>query len=347
MRVIDYFKFNIADKVKFKDTKNYLDYMLQDLGLYYKEISFRFEEYLCKIDKLVNKYPNLEKYRCEDQRFRKEVLSNFMTGYKNADKEDWNSIFEIASKVPRGFNILPIISFEQIDWFDLCSDDDIDENSITIRREYDDGNKYNTVTIDIDVTTDGKPRDTADLLKKLEPYLGSPIYKGRNCIFEEEEKIKYKKYQEECRHLLDERLKEVDDRKIQKDSDHFDTPFVPNLADKKKIKAAFKNTDFTMGDRKGLLPGMNHVTCIDKHNYYYEVLIDRTQTSPDYFYFYFNISGCNFEIDSDQIIICAASEEESIKKLVILAEFCQKLKNEFGELLAEYFGNTPEWYYDI
>ena len=36
--------------------------------------------------------------------------------------------------------------------------------------------------------------------------------------------------------------------------------------------------------------------------------------------------------------------KELIKKLSRLAEFCVKLREEFGEYLSERFGDTPEWY---
>ncbi|MBR1771228.1 MAG: hypothetical protein IJ747_04285, partial [Lachnospiraceae bacterium] len=63
MRVFDTYTFNIADKVKFKDTKNYLDQMLAELELHFKEVSFTFQSFMASIDQLVAKYPNLEKYR--------------------------------------------------------------------------------------------------------------------------------------------------------------------------------------------------------------------------------------------------------------------------------------------
>ena len=378
MRVFDTYTFNIADKVKFKDTKKYLDRMLAELGLNFKEVAFTFKRFMTSIDQLVEKYPNLEKYRYPYFQFNGEEILTSLTpewldGELYAGKEDWDAIFEIASKVPRGYNVQPTIKMDQIDWYGegakepaitpqqfyvgnalLCSHSPVDNSGIEMIREYDHGNKYNMVRVTVEATKgDGsaaeQPRDTADILAKLTPYLGMPTYTVRVCRFKPEEHRLYETYQAECGRLLIDRLqqayqKEKDAYRGEDWRDVLNKPFVPNLADKKKLKAAFKGTDFVMGDRKGLLPGMNRVVCIDQHNFRFEVMTDRTQSSPDYFYFYFEISGYNFHIRSMQNTVYASSEEEAVEKLSELAAFCVRLKDEFGELLAEKFGDTPGWY---
>ena len=63
MRVFDTFIYNIVDKVKFKDTKPYIDKMLSELKLKYDSVIFTINEYMTDYDTILAKYPELEKYR--------------------------------------------------------------------------------------------------------------------------------------------------------------------------------------------------------------------------------------------------------------------------------------------
>ncbi len=365
MRVFDKYSFNIIDKVKFKDTKQYLDDMLANMGLRYNNISFTFRSFITSIDKVTEKYPELDKYRYGYQYNGKEVLTsltpNWADGEIYADMKDWDSIFSVVSKIPRGYNIIPRLVFEQIDWYEegikeaSLKINEITENEamlfmnifsinsqIIMERQYDYGNKYNIVHVIVEATTIDEPRDTTDIIKKVEPYLGQPYNSARICRFNNEENRLYEKRVQECRQRLDTILENAFPRRGNTFSEEI--PFIPNLADKKKIKAAFKGTDFVLGSRKGLLPGMNRVVCINKYNHFFEILFDRTQSSPNYFYFYISVKGHNFYINSKQMVVYAFSEDESVIMLSKIADLCVKVKDEFGELLEQNFGSTPNWY---
>lgn len=365
MRIFDNYTFNVIDKVKFKDTKKYVDDMLNDLGLRYENVLFTIKRYLTSLDDVIAKYPNLGKYRYSYYQFHEDVLTSLSPKWSEGDiyacSEDWDDIFSIVSKVPRGLNVLPTLVLSQIDWYNEGLKDaainvsEITENKamiysgrhvinsqIIIEREYNYGNKYNMVHVVVEATTDGEPRDTTDVIKKLEPYLGLPTSYHRTCRYSIEESKLFDKRMRECSDRLKEMIEEFYPRRHH---DYFKpVEFIPNLADKKKIKQAFKDTDYTLTDRKGLLPGMNQVVCIDKHNYQFKILFDRTQTSPDYFYFYIYINGCNFKIESMQNSIYCTSENEAAEMLFKIAEFGMKVKAEFGDILEENFGNTPIWY---
>lgn len=340
MKVYDRYSFNIADRVRFKDTKKYLDNMLASLGLHYNAVSFRFRGYITPLDKVTEAYPELNKYRHNDERngYNKEVLSS--EGY--ADPEDWDTIFTVASKIPRGFNIIPVLGLDNINWYGEETEES-DYNSITMVREFDYGNKYNMIYVSVNATTENEPRNTTGIIDKLEPYLGKFEYKVRDCCFSREENELFKKRSFECEKHLRHMMEEFQQGRGKPDY-KTDVPFIPNLADKKKIKEAFKNTDFVIGSRYGLLPGMNRVICIDEHNYEFEILIDRTQSSPNYFYFYIYVSGYNFHIEGNQNIMMASSEQEAEERLSEIASFSMKVKEEMGALLAESLGCTPAWY---
>ncbi len=363
MRVFDKYTFNIVDKVKFKDTKKYLDDMLTELGLRYNNVAFTFQKFLTKLDKVTEKYPNLDKYRYGYYQYNgEEVLTsltpNWASGAIHADPQDWDAIFSVVSKIPRGLNIIPTLALDQIDWYGegvkeaalsvheitenkavLCSNRFAINSQIIMEREYDHGNKFNIVHVVVEATAQDEPRDTTDIIKKLEPYLGQPSSCARICRYPVEQDKWYEKKAEEYRKKLDALTRELFPRKWTDEE-----VFIPNLADKKKIKNAFKGTDFVLGDRKGLLPRLNRVVCVDKYNHHFEVLFDREQSSPDYFYFYIYMTGHNFTIYGTQNAAYASSEEEAVTMLSKIANICMEIKEEYGELLAKDFGATPEWY---
>jgi hypothetical protein len=147
----------------------------------------------------------------------------------------------------------------------------------------------------------------------------------------------------EARKLLEEKLNndfQVNNEEYVK---RMSDPFIPALVDKKMIKKAYADTSFSMDNKKNL-SGANTLNSIDKHNYLYEVVIDRTKNCPSFFRFYIYIRGCNFQISNLQNVVFADSREEAEEKLVQLADYCMKLQDEFGDYLSERFGDTPEWY---
>ena len=367
VRVFDDYVYNIADKVKFKDTIKYLENMMQDCGLQYQDILFDFDGYTRALDKVHEKYPELSKYYFNnfvfERKFFTSLTPKWADGEIYADPEDWSAIFSIISKVPIGFNLFPTITFDKIDWYGegvreaalnvtsatkghamKCRIGTVINSQITMERSINSGNKYNIVSVVVEATTEDEPRDTSDIIKKLEPYLGQPAtIQNGICRFSAEENKLLEERSRECGRTLEHMIKDAYPRENASDSTGY-VGFIPNLANKKKIDKAFKETDFVLGDRYGLLPGMNRVICVDKHNYQFEILFDRTQSSPNYFYFYIYVKGYNFDIKGEQNTIYASSEKDAMDKLYGLADFCMKLKEEFGTILEKNFGCTPEWY---
>ncbi|MCR5704217.1 MAG: hypothetical protein K6G85_06305 [Eubacterium sp.] len=369
MRVFDVYTFNIAKIVRFKDTKKYVDWMLKELQLSYQNIYFTINPFMSNIESIVEKYPNLSKYIFEYEPYRSQVLTSITPQWKKgkyyAEKEDWNSLFEIVSKCPRGFNVTGNVVFNQIDWFHagikdaalydeleyknresagIVSTHHIINSQIIIGREYDDGNKKNYVSVVIESTNEcGEPRDTTAIVKRLKKYLGIPVSKEIVCREDLEKSWELQEKIRQCNNILKGKIDTVslDERTKIKFGE---TEFVPKLVDKMKIKTAFRNTTFLLEKRKKLLPGMNVVSSIDRHNHVYEILFDRTQNCPDYFYWYIYIRGHNFLLSTTQNILCAANEEEAKEKLNEVAVFCEKLKGEMETILMDDFGETPEWY---
>lgn len=64
VRVFDSYGFNIIDKVRFGQTKPYLEKMLSELGYTYSNLGFSLQSHidtpLC--EKVIQKFPSLQKY---------------------------------------------------------------------------------------------------------------------------------------------------------------------------------------------------------------------------------------------------------------------------------------------
>lgn len=367
MRVFDIYEYNVADRVKFRETKKYIDKMLADLGLKYDEISFTIENFITKIGTIEEKYPKLAGYRYYYEPTRSNVLTSLTPEWKQgkvyAKTEDREAIYDVFSKIPRGFNVVGSIIFQHIDWYGegtkelaigghessrekaiLCNDYSALSSSIHMIRQYDDGNKINRMKVIVEATSDGIPKNTKEVIKKLEKYIGKPENHIRRCVFDDEWTKRFQELQEEAGKMLIEKINSdyhVDRVEyIKRMSD----PFIPALVDKKMIMKAFADTNFSMVDSKKVLAGANSLSSIDRHNYHYEVMIDRTQMCTSFFRFYIFIRGCNFQIRNSQDVIFADSRGEAAEKLSRLADYCMNLQEEFGDYLSGRFGDTPEWY---
>ena len=369
MRIFDIYTFNVANIIKIKDTKKYIYKMLKDMRLRYEEISFTIESFMTDIEKVVEKHPNLAKYRYYYEPFRTNVLTSLAPEWNRGDvyakAEDRNAIFDVFSKIPRGFNVTGSIILHHIDWYgegkkelaiggnefarekaNICDaySDSVLSSSIHIMRQFDDGNKFNRLKVIVEATSDGVPRNTKEIIKKLEKYIGKPENYIRRCVFGDEQTKHFQKLQEDACKLLTERIKEeyqIDQNEYVK---RMSDPFIPALVDKKMIAKSFADTGFSIVSNNKTVPGANALRNIDGHNFLYEVLIDRTQICQSFFRFYIFIRGYNFQIGNTQDVIYADSREEAAQKLSQLAEYCVKLREEFGEYLSEKFGDTPKWY---
>lgn len=369
MRVFDHYCYNIADKVSRKDTVSYLEKMLADLGTCYQDISFNIDLIMRKeLTDLIKAFPALGDYYFYHDPYRRKILTSLTPewdkGQIYANDEARAAVLEIFSKIPRGYNISGKLMLHKIDWFgegvrepmlktnfdngraSICGDYCVADSAIIIERDFG-GNKINRIELIIEATTDGEPRDTKELVGRLEEYLGKPEGSRRECCYTKEQNELFAKHKEEVNSLMCQAIDDryADDRREM--VDHMGDAFIPALVDKKMIKKAFAGTGFEFPKtRKGALPGMNSICCKDKHNFKYEVTIDRTQNCPAFFYIYIFVMGCNFSIRNFQDVIVATSREEAEKKLSEFAAFTCELRDWLGGILAERFGDTPAWFFE-
>lgn len=368
MRIFDCYDFNIIDKVKFKDTAAYIENMLSELSVNYTDIGFRL--YCGPVKKALTKYPEVKKYFCLEnkdaplaQAYSNENLTSFSENWKNGelfiDSSDRAVVKEIFSKIPRPFNFsFSTLIFSGINWYEnsdtsvsfqyssdvrFPSETWILGNTIIMKRDFDDGNKYNNVYLTIESTAKDTPKDTSDIIKKLEPYFGKPEFFQRKCFFSPEEDKRHKELTAKHNNRLEDIFNEMIEYKNEF-SYSPDEPLIKNIADRRTLKKAFKNFDFEFEPSKGMLPGSNILKFTDSHNYKYSILFDRP-LHGNRFGFDINIRGYNFSVYLSQKSFLVKEEGESAGIIAKLAEYCAKVRDTVAEEIYNDFGDTPNWYW--
>ena len=214
MRVFNIYRFNIADKVKFKDAQSYIQNMLSELGLGWSDLAFAASTVSGDrtISNVLEKLPKLKKYfkSTENGPMICSYTENWLSGEIFADKSDYDDIFAVFSKIPRPFNIpFGHVLLSGVNWLGeeiyapapdlLWENADISKltnvhffsNYIAQERCYDDGLKRVMISVCIEVTADPEPRDSSIVIQKLIPYLGNPVEAETKCVFSREENNRF------------------------------------------------------------------------------------------------------------------------------------------------------------
>jgi hypothetical protein len=198
----------------------------------------------------------------------------------------------------------------------------------------------------VETTSNSEPRDTSEILRKLEPYLGEPETKYRECWFSDDDLERRKNLQEKYNDKITQLFLNMVGECQYKYSDIPNEPIILKLCDKRTINNAFKGTGFAVGSHAGLLPGMNEVLCTDDNNFKYSILFDRSP-SGNWFSFHIHISSYNFELELSQKNFGAKSKEEATAKVNEIAKFVVSVRDEIGKEAAAAFGKCPQWYLEF
>lgn len=364
VRVFDYYIFNVIDKVRFGQTKPYLEKMLSELGYTYSNIRFSLHDYAFypQNEKVLQKFPSLKKYtyidddrryissHSKDRHYGKHYADH---GKYYADPEDWDDISMVFSKIPRPFNYSPaFLVLDGINWYEDINDTiatytgqrrnryPILSSSITQYRNYDDGLKTNTVQVEIEATAEPEPRDTIEIIERLKPYLGDPYYHHRYCTFSNEEYDRFdfleRKYKKELSTYISELLPTPRQRPYNKNVS------VTKVTDKPTLEKAFANTGFKREDDSYWR--FKDYAFIDEHGIKYVANIQKLTGGPE-FRVWLEVYGCNFEIRCSDTDYFVEKNGESLEILKVFAAICVKAKDEYGTKLAKDFGDTPLWYW--
>lgn len=366
MRVFNIYRFNIADKVKFRDAQSYIQNMLAELGFGWSDLAFAASTVSGDrtISNVLEKLPELKKYfkSTENGPMICSYTENWSSGEIFADKSDYDDIFAVFSKIPRPFNIpFGHVLLSGVNWLGeetsapvpdfFWENADISKltnihffsNYIAQERCYDDGLKRVMISVCIEVTAEPVPRDSSIVIEKLIPCLGEPVNLRTECVFSREENKRLKEFQKKHYEYLNSLIKEtMPVPKYYPFTGKYKAP-IPHIADIPVMKKAFAGTGFT--HKKGNPGWLGEYDCRDSHGFTYRAYIQKI--SDGYrFRVWLDISGCNFDINT------LAEQDYEMEKegesLPILREFallCAKIRDEYGDKLAADFGDTPDWYY--
>ena len=371
-RVFHSYVFNIIDKASFKETKPYLERMLSELGYSYKNLGFSLRCVSGDFvpDKILAKYPSLKKYFYIDNSrggYTPCISSfpeNLRYGDIHADKEDWDTISEVLTKIPRPFGV-PFVDLvlDDINWFG-DSDDSVRKNysypdgdhhilveplewgsRIVQRRSFDDGRKRNYIYVCFEVTAEPELRDSKEIINRLIPYLGEPMWSGCGCLFAPEDILKWEslemKYQERLEVIADDMLPKPKMDICENFNIVTNDPKISHISDKYTMNQVFVGTGFKR--EKGASNRINTYACTDKHGFQYQAETQRL-TFGNIFRFSLFISGYNFDICFNSEDYYVTKEGESLEILKVFAQMCVKIRDEWGAELAKDFGETPSWY---
>ncbi len=225
MRVYENISYNLK-AIKFKDTIEFLDSLLSELGIGYRDIAFLFTgDHIGSIcNKVIKHFPALASYYhvCPEgakytQSQAEHWLASTPDGFylDSAHTEDFCSLLK---KIPHAINFPDMnIVLDNINWYGgeapspgvfsshwhpyQYSLTAYSSNSIRLRKGFDYGNKYNPVVIYIDRTGEnGDLRPYPKAWEALLDKLGKPKSKWLKCEFTPEEESVLK--------LAGERMKE-------------------------------------------------------------------------------------------------------------------------------------------
>lgn len=365
MRVFDIYCFNIADKVKFKDTQPYLKNMFAELGISWSDLAFSVHSPSdAVISKVLEKFPVLKKcyHVTENGSVVCSYTENWFSGELFADKSDYDDIFTLFSKIPRPFNIpFGHILLNGVNWFgeetaapapdpdwenaDLSKLSNVhySSNYIVQHRNFDDGLKYNSISVCIEISCDPEPRDSSVIIEKLIPYLGKPVGSCTKCVFSKEESKRYNELLEKhSEYIQNDMRNALPNAKRYFLTLNYPAP-IPHLADIPTMKKAFAGTNFT--HKKGNPGWLGEYDCRDSHGHLYRAYIQKLSDGCT-FRVWLEISGYNFKTRPlAETDYCMREEGESMPILREFALLCAKIRDEYGDKLAADFGDTPEWYY--
>ena len=375
MRVFDRYVFDIGDRVKFPELKPYIDNMLSELGLSYRNIGFRIHD--GTVAKLMKYEPEtfapLEKYfipETQNEQGTGALLTSFRENWTEGDiyidPADSEAVCGLYTKIPRPYKLKDcIMCLDGIDWYGggdmtpavksrsvyrlkipttselpfMCS-------GITLRfYPYAVGN----INVTIETTAEPEPHGTEEILEKLKPYLGEPVFNSRNCMFTAEEYDRCAELQKKYRTQLMELFPELGAVSPYKQTQVFGNAPMQKVCGKQMTTPYFKKIGFepVKHDRKGSLPGIFEYERYDGHNFRYLAKFNKLP-HDNILGFSLQITGCNFNIVSfTEQRFAYKTRDEAAEILQKLADYTDYVYSVFGDRIAADLGDTPCWYWAL
>ena len=354
MRIIEKIRFNL-NKIKFKETKSYLDNLLDKYDWSYK--SMVFSMLTGTTEKAFKAFPTLKKYD-RSLPYRSAISSVSNEGF-HIDKADESELCRLIAKIPNPINFGFIdIFLDNIDWYgenkestlENVYDGHISElygNNIRLKKEFDFGNKLNPLWLSIDRTTDtGDVREYPCGFENFLAELGKPTERELLCIFPAEQKENFENKKKEISSYLKSRyIIESYDLSAKNDEEYIMAKseplsgFSPKAIFSKEAKAhgyaCVKSAHGTVYTKTN---GHNHTFSVDITR----PLLTRLAFAE------LEIVGYNFRIhtslcDNDILLDSENTARVFAKRIFDIVD---RAINDIEQVIYEGFGDTPKWYID-
>ena len=381
MQVFEIFTYNL-NSIKFKDTKDYFDGLLEKFGISYTDIMFCFTSdfsgNLCK--KVVKTFPQLSEYIKhleESERYFKSVPDNCFTSIWNNNgqiakyikAEQVEDFSALLRKIPNpiNFGFMGVV-LDNINWYKdevqkptfYSPTDNIDyynhrfntyfSNSIRFFKEFDFGNKLNIVDVVIERQIDNDSlRQYPGAFNELLARLGTPINSKLECVFNAEENKVWSDSSKKFKQLVEENNKICvpfsKNKQYEVDENYLIDSITPisGFSPKTVFKKIAKGKGYKYCFCKNGCYRFQHINS-NKHIFTVELM-----NIPFSSFFDASISakGYNYEHTvcyTGQVRVKSVADAEAFAKSVF--SIADEAECKYADKLLSLYGKTPDWFVD-
>ena len=381
MQIFEIFDYNL-NHIKFKNNKDFFDAMLKELGLKYSDIALCFHSdslgSIC--DKAIKYFPKLEVYKQylhisalypqSPPEYRLSSIYTDKNGCFNfyIKKEHIDDVCSLIKKIPHSINFgFMGIVLDNVDWYaeethkptfyspkerNKVYDHNFSgyfSNSIRFFKEYDYGNKLNSVTLMIGRTEkDGVLGPYPVAFSKMLATLGKPKYQALKCQFDNDEEEKWIKAAQKIDEIITQNRKEncndiaelsapLNRKNYLLDSVTPVTEFsAKTIFNKIAKKKGYKYTSYFNGRYTYCKQNKyNHTFCVEIMNIPFSSFFEVSMS----------VKGYNFKhllFTTNQVTI----KEKLCAEMYANKTFLTALETEkkYTELLVSVYGETPAWF---
>lgn len=364
MRIFYQYCFDITKSVPIQDSYKTVSSLMDYLGVTYKDILFKFYDFVDKkskvsaknkIERIFDVYPQCEDYYfCNPCSFASGI--NYV-GFTNCEPDNWNKIKsndsviynligEIIFKIPKPWNIGYQIAFNQINWFDGT----IPQIEITSRNKnrvqilhpmssnisigWNSNERKNKIILSFEITESTKNcekyiEETAAFLHTSYKDFDSYIY------FEDEEILENKAVEKSLKPIINEYAKKIFDSGIKK-------LMVENgsgtISPRKAICKIIKHLDYIYN---GCDNGIYTISKVDRYNHQIMIYLDYADGIISAALRY---TGINFLYSFDIKEIQPKFQEEIEEYLKYILTTVNKLGENLFNIISDNYPETPSWF---
>lgn len=376
MKVFEVFYYNL-NQIRFKQNKEFFEFLLKETGFDYNEISFifNFDQTGNICNKAIKMFPELEEYKhyyAESELYPCSMpYYSFSSVFKNADGTlNWNirkehhRIFgELLKKIPHSINFAFMgVVLDKVNWYKNETLDDALlnntnrniisnyqfyhylSNSVRFFKEFDYGNKKNYIEVMIERTKDFEtlreyPKQFEEFINKL----GKPYDKCLRCGFDKTES-----------EALETAKTAVNDWVKQKDYSHHFAEFedcVMDLMD--SITPVSNYSPKTVLNRFAKTANFKYIGCVNgcytykksnenNHSFVLKFMFRPFSTHVDAS---ISVEGYNFSHFIQNGNEISAKDKDILETYAKAAfEAANEIEYDISKKLYTLYGKTPDWF---